>query len=131
MKWIKKRARKRVRRGKGDPVKFRRFFGLSDRPGSKKDRIRRANALHGQTIRYVAEMRDGIETIVGRGGNASVRAGELLIFSSNEVIFRSPCDTVMTADLLSGNGVVVEGPDSVSGLSDRTITVYFVDYHKH
>lgn len=112
-------------------MKFRRFFGLSDRPGSKKYRIRRANALHGQTIRYVAEMRDGVETIVGRGGNASVRAGELLIFSSNEVIFRSPCEQVMTADLLSGNGVVVEGPDAVSGSPDRTITVYFVDYHKH
>ena len=111
-------------------MKFRRFFGLSDAPGSKKDRMRRANALHGQTIRYVCEMVDGVETIVGRGGNASVRDGELLIFSSNEVIFRSPCVEVSTADLLSGNGVVLEGPDSASGAACRRITVYFVDYHK-
>ncbi|MBO6019703.1 MAG: hypothetical protein J6P88_00785 [Clostridia bacterium] len=111
-------------------MKFRRFFGLSDKPGSKKDRIRRSNALHGQTIRYVSEMVDGVETIIGRGGNASVRAGELLIFSSDEVIFRTPFDEVLTADLLSGDGVVLRGPDSVSGSSDRTVTVYFVDYRK-
>ena len=111
-------------------MKFRRFFGLSDKPGSKKDRIKRSNALHGQTIRYVSEMIDGVETIVGRGGNASVREGELLIFSSNDVIFRTPCDAVSTADLLSGDGVVLKGPDSVSGLPDRTVTVYFVDYRK-
>lgn len=111
-------------------MKFRRFFGLSDKPGSKKDRIRRSSALHGQTIRYVSEMVDGVETIIGRGGNASVRAGELLIFSSDEVIFRTPFDEVLTADLLSGDGVVLRGPDSVSGSSDRTVTVYFVDYRK-
>ena len=111
-------------------MKFRRFFGLSDKPGSKKDRIRRSNALHGQTIRYVSEMTDGVETIIGRGGNASVRAGELLIFSSDDVIFRSPSDEVLTADLLSGDGVVLRGRDAVSGSSDRTITVYFVDYRK-
>lgn len=111
-------------------MKFRRFFGLSDTPGSKKDRIKRANALHGQTIRYVSEMQDGVETIIGRGGNASVRDGELLIFSSNEVIFRSPCVEVLTADLLSGDGVVLRGPDAVSGSPGRTVTIYFVDYHK-
>jgi len=111
-------------------MKFRRFFGLSDAPGSKKDRLRRANALHGQTIRYVGEMKDGIENIVGRGGNASVRNGELLIFSSNDVIFRTPVEEVEIADLLSGDGVVLRGPDSVSGSSFRSITIYFVDYHK-
>ena len=47
-------------------MKFRRFFGLSDVPGSKKDRNRRANALHGQTIRYVGEIKDGVENVVGR-----------------------------------------------------------------
>ena len=112
-------------------MKFRRFFGLSDKPGSKKDRIRRANALHGQTVRYVSEIGpDGVENIIGRGGNASVRLGELLIFSSNEVVFRARCEEVLTADLLSGDGVVLRGPDAVSGSLDRTITVYFVDYHK-
>ncbi len=123
------RPRKR-RSGREKPMKFRRFFGLSVTPGSKKDRINRANALHGQTIRYVSEMKDGVENIVGRVGNASVRNGELLIFSSNDVIFRSPCVEVETADLLSGDGVVLRGPDSVSGLPRRTITIYFVDYHK-
>ena len=60
------RPRKR-RSGREKPMKFRRFFGLSVAPGSKKDRINRANALHGQTIRYVSEMKDGVENIVGRG----------------------------------------------------------------
>ena len=124
----KKDARLRVR--KGAPVKFRRFFGLSDVPGSKKDRNRRANALHGQTIRYVGEMKDGVENIVGRGGNASVRNGELLIFSSNDVIYRTPVGEVEISDLLSGDGVVLRGPDSVSGSPFRSITIYFVDYHK-
>ena len=116
--------------GKGRRMKFRRFFGLSDVPGSKKDRIRRANALHGQTIRYVGEMKDGVENIVGRGGNASVRNGELLIFSSNDVIYRTRVEEVEISDLLSGDGVVLRGPDTVSGSSFRSITVYFVDYHK-
>ena len=111
-------------------MKFRRFFGLSDAPGSKKDRIKRSHALHGQTIRYVSDIVDGVETIVGRGGNASVRLDELIIFSSNDVIFRSPCKEVLTSDLLSGDGVVLRGPDSVSGSPDRRIIVYFVDYHK-
>ena len=75
-------------------------------------------------------MENGVETVIGRGGNASVRAGELLIFSSDEVIFRAPCEKVLTADLLSGDGVVLKGPDTVSGLSERTVTVYFVDYRK-
>lgn len=111
-------------------MKFRRFFGLKDRPGSKRDRLKRSTALHGLTIQYVTERKDGVETIIGRGGNASIRDGELLIFSSNEIVFRSSTDTVETADLLSGDGVVLRGPDSVSGESDRTITVYFVYYRK-
>ena len=111
-------------------MKFRRFFGLSDVPGSKKDKIKRANALHGQVIRYVGEMIDGVENIVGRGGNASVRNGELLIFSSNDVIYRTPVSEVEISDLLSGDGVVLRGPDSVSGSPFRSITIYFVDYHK-
>ena len=111
-------------------LKFGRFFGLKVNPKSKSYKRNRAAALHGQVIKYVTERVDGGENIIGRGGNVSVRNDQLLVFSSGEMLMRVGIYDLEAADLLSGDGVVLTGPNLEHGGAVESIVVHFVYYRK-
>lgn len=95
---------------------------------SRSERRKKAQELHGQLIRYVTERRDGNDDVVGRGGNLSVRNNELIVFSSSDIIFRGNIDELQISTLMSGDGVVISGYNSVDG-REREIIAYYV-YHR-
>ena len=94
-----------------------------------KKAAQKVRDLHGMAIRYVTERRDDNDDVVGRGGSLSVRDDQLLVFSSGDIIFRAPVAEVKASDLLSGDGVVIEGPDMTQGGRVRRIIAYYV-YHR-
>lgn len=95
----------------------------------KKKTAEKVRSLHGMSIRYVTERRNDNDDVIGRGGSLSVREEELLVFSSGEILFRFPVSQVRASDLMSGDGVVLEGYDLLSG-GERRIIAYFVYYRK-
>ena len=94
----------------------------------KSERRKKAAQLHGQLIKYVTERRDGNDDVIGRGGNLSVRDGELIVFSSSDIIFRGAVDELEISSLLSGDGVVISGCNTLDG-KEREIIAYYV-YHR-
>lgn len=111
-------------------LRFGGFFGIKPRVGSRKYRTKRANALHGQIVKYVTERRDDGEDVVGRGGNISIRDGVLLLFTSGEVLFRADIETLEIAELLSGDGVILTAPNIEEDGRVRSLVVHFVYYRK-
>ncbi len=108
---------------------FGKLFKNKD-PNSAAARAERAKELHGQAIRYVTERRDDVDEIVGRGGCLSVRNGEFLLLTSGEILFRTDVADLSASYLLSGDGVVITGPNKEEEGRVRSLIAYFVYYRK-
>lgn len=108
---------------------FKRLFS-GKKEDSPRARRRRAEELHGQAIRYVTERVDDNDNVVGRGGSISVRAGELLLFSSDEILLRADVEEVKASYLMSGDGVVLTAPNKEEQGKERSYIAYFVYYRK-
>lgn len=108
------------------------FFSLFRKSHGPKNGggIRMARELHGKTIRYVTERRNGNDDVIGRGGNLSLHGDTFLVYSSGEVLFRIPASELSAGYLLSGDGVVITLPDPEHPETPRTIVVHFVYYRK-
>lgn len=109
---------------------LKKLFGVGKDPTSYAFRLQRAKELHGQAVRYVTEMRDGNEDVVGRGGHLTLKDGEFLLDTSGDVLFRCPVADLEAAYLMSGDGVILQGPNLSEGGKRRTLTVHFVYYRK-
>ena len=105
------------------------LFGAGKSTDSKIYRREKAQQLHGNVIRYVTEMKNGNEDVVGKGGNISVRNGQLIVFSSSEIIMRAEVDELDMSDLMSGDGVIISGKNLEEDGKVRTLTVHYV-YHR-
>jgi len=101
-------------------------FSIFSKKRKEKDRVLE---LHGMAIKYVTERRADNDDVVGRGGSISIRDGVLIIFASSEIVFRCPVDQVTASQLLSGDGVVIEGADAEHGGVFRKLIAYYV-YHR-
>ena len=109
---------------------FSKIFGLDKNPNSYAFRLERARSLHGQVVKYVTENRDGNEDVIGRGGSLCLHGEQFIVDSSGERIFSCNVRDLEASNLMSGDGVVIKGPDSLSNGKLRTITVHFVYYRK-
>lgn len=109
---------------------FSKLFGRDKNESSYAFRLERAKSLHGQVIKYVTENRDGNEDVVGRGGSLCLHGEDFIVDSSGDRLFSCNVRDLEASNLMSGDGVVIKGPDSLSGGKMRTITVHFVYYRK-
>lgn len=109
---------------------FGRIFGRANNTGSYRFRLERARALHGTSIKYVTENRDGNEDVIGRGGALALHGDNFIVDSSGERVFCCSVRDLEASNLMSGDGVVIKGPDKLNGDKIRTITVHFVYYRK-
>ena len=109
---------------------LKKLFGVGKNPGSYAFRLERAKALHGQPVRYVTENREGNEDVVGRGGHMTLKGDEFLLDTSGDTLFRCPVAELEAAYLMSGDGVILRGPNALEGGHERTLTVHFVYYRK-
>ena len=89
-----------------------------------------AERLAGMLIKYVTERDENcVDNVIGHGGNISVRNGELMVFSSSDIIFRADVDELTISYLMSGDGVILGGPNKADGGREHTIIAHFV-YHR-
>jgi len=109
---------------------FSKLFGKSKDPGSYAFRLEKAKSLHGQPVKYVTENRDGNEDVIGRGGALALHGDEFIVDSSGDRLFVCKVRELEAATLMSGDGVVIKGPNLLEEGKIRTITVHFVYYRK-
>ncbi len=106
------------------------IFGKSKDPDSYAYRLEKAKSLHGQPVKYVTENRDGNEDVIGRGGALALHGEEFIVDSSGDRLFVCKVKELEAATLMSGDGVVIKGPNLLEDGRVRTITVDFVYYRK-
>ncbi len=108
---------------------FGRLFKSKDQ-NSYRFKLDRARELHGQVVKYVTENRNGNEDVVGRGGSMAIHDGKFIVDSSGERLFMCEIAELEASYLMSGDGVIITGPNLLENGKIRTITVHFVYYRK-
>lgn len=106
------------------------FFGGSKNPESYAYRLERAKQLHGQPVKYVTERRNDNEDVIGRGGALAIHGDTFIVDSSGDRLFVCNIAELETSMLMSGDGVIIKGPNLLENGKIRTITVHFVYYRK-
>lgn len=109
---------------------FSKIFGRDKNPSSYAFRLERAKSLHGQAVKYVTEQRDGNEDVIGRGGALCLKGEDFIVDSSGDRLFVCKVKNLEASNLMSGDGVVIKGPNELEEGKIRTITVHFVYYRK-
>lgn len=87
-----------------------------------------AEKLAGKHIKYVTERIDGEDIVIGREGSLCLRDGELLVFASADILFRTPVERLAASELMSLDGVILSGPDMAHGGIERTVIAYYLYY---
>ncbi len=108
---------------------FSKLFKSKDQ-NSYRFKLDRARELHGQVVKYVTENRDGNEDVVGRGGSMAIHGDNFIIDTSGERLFMCDIASLEASYLMSGDGVIITGPNLLEGGKVRTVTVHFVYYRK-
>ncbi len=103
------------------------FFGKKRK--EEKRRLKMAEELHGQVIRYVTERSGDTDEVIGRGGNLTLHGDEFLLFSSGEILLRTHPADMDAGYLLSGDGVTITAPNLEEGGRVRSMIAHFV-YHR-
>lgn len=109
---------------------FSKLFGRNKNPDSYAFKLERARSLHGQVIKYVTENREGNEDVIGRGGSLCLHGEEFIVDSSGDRLFVCDVGDLEASNLMSGDGVVIKGPNKLEDGRLRVITVHFVYYRK-
>lgn len=109
---------------------FDKIFGKNKNTNSYAFRMERAKSLHGQAVKYVTEHRNDNEDVIGRGGSLAVHGDNFIVDSSGERLFACEIKDLEASTLMSGDGVVITGPNLLEDGRIRTITVHFVYYRK-
>ena len=103
------------------------FFGKRKKEREDK-KIRDAviERLSGKIIKYCSERaEDGSgDIIIGKDGSLTIREGELIVFSSADIVFRCDIDELLASELLSRDGVILEGYDKDAGRNRKIIAYY-------
>lgn len=94
----------------------------------KRRRENIVQKLDGQRLQYVTERAEGEEIVLGKGGYANIKGEELIVCCGDNQQFKFRLDGVTASELLSRNGIILQGFDTVSQ-KDRTLVAYFV-YHR-
>jgi len=109
---------------------LKKLFGVGKNPDSYAYKLERARSLHGQAVKYVTEQRDGNEDVIGRGGALAIHNDTFIVDSSGERLFVCKISELEASMLMSGDGVIIKGPNLLENGRERAITVHFVYYRK-
>ena len=108
---------------------LKKLFGIGKKEGSYAYRLEKAKELHGQVVKYVTERKNDNDDVVGRGGAITLKDDRLIVDSSGDRLFVCEVRELDVSWLMSGNGVIVSGPNLLEDGRPRTLTVHFV-YHR-
>ena len=110
---------------------FSKLFGKKNDEYSPKFRIEMAKRLDRKSIKYVTERdEDGTETILGKQG-CIYTSGELLrVVSTDGKIFEGRIVDLLMSELMSGDGVIIQGADLMHDGRERKLVAYYTYYSK-
>lgn len=89
-----------------------------------------AEHLNGRVVKYVSE-RDAdsnTDIIIGKEGSITLYENEIIVLSSQNIVFRCNQDELKASELMSLEGVILEGPDREHGGKVRKIIAYYKYY---
>ena len=109
---------------------FGKIFGSGKKTTSYAYRLEKARSLHGQPVKYVTERREDNEDVIGRGGALAVHGDTFIVDSSGERLFVCEIANLEVSTLMSGDGVIVQGPNLLEDGKFSSIIVHFVYYRK-
>ncbi len=101
-----------------------------DKTASPAYRRKMAQKIAGQQIKYTTERIDDNDLVIGRTGALILREDELLVYASQDVVFRAKVPTLTVSELMSRDGVILTAPDLTKGGQVRTVIAYYSDYIK-
>lgn len=108
---------------------FKRLFSSRKNTSSYSYRLEQARSLHGQPVKYVTERRADNEDVIGRGGAMAVHGDTFVVDSSGDRLFVCNISELDVSTLMSGDGVIISGPNLLEDGKHRSIIVHFV-YHR-
>ncbi len=109
------------------------LFGLFRRDKTNTPAFRRqmAERVAGQQIKYTTERVGDTDLVIGRSGALILREGELIVYASQDIVFRAKVDEMTISELMSRDGVILTGHDlSRPGAPLRTVIAYYTYYLK-
>ena len=104
------------------------FWKRKKDPNSLAFRRQMAERIVGHHVKYVTERRDNVDEVIGREGALALRNDELIVFASQDILFRTDVADMNASEPLSKDGVIITAPDKEHGGVERTIIVYYVYY---
>ncbi|MBR6559176.1 MAG: hypothetical protein IKT70_09270 [Clostridia bacterium] len=87
-----------------------------------------AKKIDGKHIKYVSERHSDVDEIIGREGALIIKNDELIVYASQDILFRAKIDDLKAWELLSLDGVVLTAPDLEHDGIERTIIAYYKYY---
>lgn len=87
-----------------------------------------AEKIAGKHIKYVTERIDNEDVVIGREGSLCLRDGEMIVFASADILFRTPVESLTASELMSLDGVILTGPDLAHDGIERTVIAYYLYY---
>ncbi len=104
------------------------FWKKKKKEDSPAFRRQMAEKIAGKHIKYVTERIDNEDIVIGREGSLCLRDGEMIVFASADILFRTPVDSLAASELMSLDGVILTGPDLEHGGELRTVIAYYLYY---
>ena len=90
----------------------------------RRDKAELAKKLNGKPLNCVCERKNGIEEIIARNGAIVMDSGKIVIYGGQDIVFRADFMSVNAGELLSLEGIVIQGIDETTG-DDRSIVAYY------
>ena len=89
-----------------------------------------AKKLDRRAVKYCSERAEnGEEIIIGKNGMINLRDGELILLSSDKVIFRGRIGEFSASELMSLEGVILDGPNLEENGKHRRVIAYYTDFY--
>lgn len=110
------------------------FDAIKSKLGRKNDdtpaaRLAFAKRINNRPVRYVTERMNGVEEVIGRSGHINIlpNGEELAVTCGIDEIFRAKIAELTMGELMSRDGVVLNGFDLSCGRT-REIVAFYVYY---
>jgi len=107
---------------------FSKFLGKKKNENSPAFKFDMAKRISGKHIKYVTERHDDVDEIIGREGAIITKDDEIIVYASQDILFRTKILDMKAWELLSLDGVVITAPDLEHDGIERTVIAYYKYY---
>ena len=109
-------------------------MGLFSRKKEQSEHTAMLEKMHGRSIRYAAkrfldENGNPQERVLGKNGAVNTIDNRIVVMCNGKDVFRCDAQTASISELMSLNGIVIEGINSETN-EKETIVAYFTGFRK-